>query len=108
MKELLEATFAALDDVWGDKYPYAPKRFANLLRAFTGYLWRELASFIPKISAEARPKIAMIEEIMRTWIKLLDEYRDVNWRTKTFPYAERTSVYIEKIEDVKGVLVLLD
>jgi hypothetical protein len=32
----------------------------------------------------------------------------VNWRTKAFPYAERTSNYTDKIEDVKGVLVLFD
>jgi hypothetical protein len=40
IKELFEATFAALDDVWGDKFVYPPKRFANLLKAFTATLWR--------------------------------------------------------------------
>jgi len=34
---------------------------------------------------------------MKAWIKLLDEYRDVNWRHKTFTYAERTVVYTDKI-----------
>lgn len=40
IKELFEMTFGALDDVWGDKYPYPPKRFTNLLKAFTSALWR--------------------------------------------------------------------
>lgn len=108
LKELLESTFNALDDVWGDKYPYNPKRFANLVRCFTQTLWRFVTAQVPRVNSEAKGKIAMVEDIMKTWIKLLDEYRDVNWRTKAFPYAERTNNYLEKIEDVKGVLVLFD
>ncbi len=38
----------------------------------------------------------------------MDEYRDVNWRHKTFPYAERTALYTDKIEEVKSVLVLFE
>ena len=48
----------------------------------------------------------LVEEAVKSWIKLLDEYRDVNWRHKTFPYAERTALYTDKIEEVKSVLVL--
>lgn len=108
LKELLESTFNALDDVWGDKFVYSPKRFANLVRCFTLTLWRFVTAQVPKVNSEAKGKIAMVEDVMKTWIKLLDEYRDVNWRTKAFPYAERTNNYLEKIEDVKGVLVLFD
>jgi hypothetical protein len=49
---------------------------------------------IPKLTVEAKANIAMADDIMRTWIKLLDEYRDVNWRSKVFPYAERTNAYL--------------
>jgi dynein heavy chain 2, cytosolic len=63
---------------------------------------------VPRVNSEAKAKIAMVEDLTRTWIKLLEEYRDVNWRTKAFPYAERTSTYIDKIEDVRSVLVLFD
>lgn len=108
MKELIEATFAALDDIWGDKYPYNAKRFANLVKCFTATLWRFMTAQVPKVNSEAKTKIAMVEDLTKTWIKLLEEYRDVNWRTKAFPYAERTSNYLDKIEDVKGILVLFD
>ena len=49
LKELLENTFAAFDDVWGDKFPYPSKRFGSLLRGFTLTLWRELGSMMPRI-----------------------------------------------------------
>lgn len=42
---------------------------------------------VPKVNSEAKTKIAMVEDLTKTWIKLLEEYRDVNWRTKAFPYA---------------------
>ena len=42
-------TFAAFDDVWGDKYSYHPKRFANLLKSFTAALWRDLSSMVPRV-----------------------------------------------------------
>jgi len=80
--------------VWGDKYPYNAKRFANLVRSFTNALWRQMAILIPKLTVEAKSNIVMADDIMRTWIKLLDEYRDVNWRSKAFPYAERTNAYL--------------
>lgn len=71
MKELLETTFAALDDVWGDKFPYNTKRFANLVRCFTATLWRHMTSLITHINSEAKSKIPMVEDIMKTWIRLL-------------------------------------
>jgi hypothetical protein len=87
LKELLEGTFNALDDVWGDKFVYSPKRFANLVRCFTLTLWRFVTAQVPKVNSEAKGRIAMVQDVTKTWIKLLDEYRDVNWRTKAFPYA---------------------
>lgn len=108
IKELFETTFAALDDVWGDKFSYPPKRFANLVKTFTTTLWRELSSLVPRVEPGARTKVLFVEEAMKAWIKLLDEYRDVNWRHKPFGYAQRTAVYTDKIEDVKSVLILFD
>lgn len=90
-------TFGALDDVWGDKYPYPPKRFTNLLKAFTSALWRELSAMVPRVEPGTKAKVIFVEEVMKSWIKLLDEYRDVNWRHKTFAYAERMANYTEKI-----------
>lgn len=86
-------TFAALDDVWGDTYPYSPKRFANLLKAFTSALWRDLSGMVPRVEPGTKAKVLFVEQVMKHWIKLLDEYRDVTWRHKTFPYAERMSLY---------------
>ena len=108
IKELFEMTFAAFDDVWGDKYPYPSKRFANLLKAFTTSLWRDLSGMVPRVEAGAKNKLTFVEDVMKNWIKLLDQYRDVNWRHKPFPYAERMANYTEKIDDVKSVLNLFD
>jgi hypothetical protein len=47
----LDATFAALDDVWGDKYPYNAKRFANLVKCFTATLWRFMTAQVPKVNS---------------------------------------------------------
>ena len=52
--------------------------------------------------------MTFVEEAMKSWIRLLDEYRDINWRHKPSAYAERTSVYTDKIDDVKFVLNLFD
>lgn len=49
IKELFEMTFGALDDVWGDKYIYPPKRFANVMKAFTSALWRDLSGMVPHV-----------------------------------------------------------
>lgn len=38
----------------------------------------------------------------------MEEYRSGNWRVKTFPYTERKENYLEKIEDVKGILNLME
>jgi len=57
----LEETFAALDEIWGDKYPYPPRRFANLLKCFTHTLWAEMSSLIPKVSPEAKANIILVE-----------------------------------------------
>lgn len=78
------------------------------MRCFTSTLWRYLTAQIPKINSEAKKKIDMIDDIMKAWIKLLDEYRDINWRTKPFSYAQRTNLYLQKIEDVRRILVLFD
>lgn len=61
LKELLESTFAALDDIWGDKYSYSPKRFANLVRCFTATLWRFITSQVPQVNSDARKRIDVME-----------------------------------------------
>lgn len=44
-------TFYALENVWnGDQYPYPPKRFAKLMKAFTDALWKRMCIMIPKVS----------------------------------------------------------
>jgi len=63
---------------------------------------------VPRVEPGAKAKLIFVEEVIKNWIKLLDEYRDINWRHKTFPYAERMSAYTDKIEDVKFVLNLFD
>jgi hypothetical protein len=72
IKELFETTFAAFDDVWGDTHSYPPKRFANLLKCFTAALWRELSSMVPRVEPGAKAKLIFVEEVMKSWIKLLD------------------------------------
>jgi hypothetical protein len=54
-------TFAALDDVWGDTYPYSPKRFANLLKAFTSALWRDLSGMVPRVEPGTKAKVLFVE-----------------------------------------------
>jgi hypothetical protein len=97
-----------LDDIWGDKFPYNARRFANLLKAFTNTLWRAMTSLIPKINAESMSKIVLVEEATKMWIRLFEEYREVNWRTKSFPFNERLKLYTDKIDEVKNILILFD
>lgn len=54
-------TFGALDDVWGDTYPYSPKRFANLLKAFTSALWRDLSGMVPRVEPGTKAKVLFVE-----------------------------------------------
>jgi hypothetical protein len=61
LKELADITFAVLDDVWNDTYPYNPKRFANLIKIMTKTLWLRLSTFIPTINTEAKKYIKTVE-----------------------------------------------
>ena len=79
-----------------------------MVRCFTHTLWREMSALIPRVTPEAKSKLSLVEEVMKMWIRYLDDYRDLNWRTKPFGYAERTNVYTDKIEEVKGILVLFE
>lgn len=50
LRELIDITFAALDDIWNDTYPYNSKRFVNLIKCMTHTLWRVLSTSVTKIS----------------------------------------------------------
>ena len=62
-------TFYALENVWnGDQYPYPPKRFAKLMKAFTDALWKRMCIMIPKVSTEYKQNFSFIELVMKLWI----------------------------------------
>lgn len=46
--------------------------------------------------------------MIKNWFKYYEEYSAGNWRTKSFPYIEKTFNYYDKIDDVKEVLSLFD
>jgi len=71
LKEIADITFAALDDVWNDTYPYNSRRFANLIKIMTKTLWLRLSTFVPTINTEAKKHIKTVEEIIRNWFKYL-------------------------------------
>lgn len=81
-------TFYALENVWnGDQYPYPPKRFAKLMKAFTDALWKRMCILIPKVSNEYKQNFAFIEIVMKLWISTFEEYRTLNWQNKHFPFT---------------------
>lgn len=51
LKELADITFAALDDIWSDTYPYNSRRFANLIKIMTKTLWLRLSTMVPSINS---------------------------------------------------------
>lgn len=79
-------TFSSLDSIWTDKYAYNSKRFATLLKLMTHTLWQALSSLIPKVDIDDKGKIPMIEDVMKNWIKFLEDYRNINWLGKKVNY----------------------
>ena len=63
---------------------------------------------VPHVSHEHKNNLIFIEATMKNWISTFEEYRSLNWQHKHFPFSEKLSNYLEKIEDVKEILVLLE
>lgn len=105
---MIEITFDVIEKIWNGEYQYNVRRFGNLLKCFTEVLWKRMCMMVPKVSPEYRSSLIFVESTMKFWVNRFEECRMLNERNKRFPTTEKWEGYMDRIEEVKKVLILLD